>query len=576
MATMIPRVESSTIHPSSEGLVYQALDALPAAYLVLHSYPWLRPTRDQPGAPLREGEADFVVLHPQLGLLVLEVKGGQVDLIRREWFYRIDGRLEPMKDPFKQAQRSLHKLLDEVEARTGRAIRRGSFTYGYGVVFPTGRVHGVLPFDAAPALVVDALGLEELPARLEAMFAAWGPGPQQLSPSEFRVLAETLLPSLRLVRCARPELAIADAQLVQLTRDQHATLSGLFVNPRVMVEGVAGSGKTLLALEVAITRAAQGLRVQMLCFNRNLAAWLKEQLQRDPRAQAASGGVRVDSFHALALGLARDAGVEFNIPEGAGGEAFWAREAAQLMDQATRLLRGGAKDPTCDVLVIDEAQDFQPEWWIALEELLKDPDEGSLYVFLDVEQRLRGGGELPPLDLPVRFALTTNCRNTRRIASSGASLLGLHVDLLRGAPLGVAPRLLRAPDRAAQAGVVLAEVRRLLGQDGLQPRQIALIGPAGRDMGALSRVAEVAGVGLVTDAEAWRSGDGVLCTTARAFKGLEADVVIVYDLDALGGAFTSRDLYVAWTRAKHQLILVSHGAVARSVIEQALATMAAS
>lgn len=572
MATMLPRVEPSAISPGSEALVYQALDALPQEYIVLHSYPWLRPERTQRGAPLREGEADFLVLHPERGLLVLEVKGGEVELIRREWFYRIRGRREPMKDPFKQARRNLYKLLDEVEERTGGAISRDAMTYGYGVVFPTGRLQGDLPFEGDPAIVVDANGMEELSERLVAMFQRWGDGPQGLSPAEFRILADTLLPSLRLVRCAGPEIAAADAKLLQLTRDQHATLRGLFVNPRVLVEGVAGSGKTLLALEVAISRAAQGERVQLLCYNRHLAAWLQEQVLREPRLAGAAGALRVDSFHALAMRLARAAGVEFTVPEGPAAESFWEREAAEILDQAAGLLRGDPGDPTCDVLVVDEAQDFSPDWWIALEELLEDPEDGPLYVFLDLEQRLRERGDLPPLRMPVRFALTTNCRNTRRIARAGASLLDLSVDLLPGAPEGVRPRLLRAPTRQGQAGVVLAELRRLLGQEGVSPGQVALIGPASHERGSLARHSEVAGHPLTTDAEVWRRGRGVLCTTARAFKGLEADLVVIYDLDGFGGGFTRRDLYVAWTRAKHHLVLVSHGPTSRRAIEAALAT----
>jgi hypothetical protein len=375
---------------------------------------------------------------------------------------------------------------------------------------------------------------------------------------------------MRLIRSARPEIVAQEAQLLQLTHDQHAALWGLFVNRRVLVEGVAGSGKTLLAMEVARTRAAQGARVRLLCFNRHLAAWLQDQLGGGATDGTSGGRVEVDSFHSLAIRLARLASVEFEVPEGEGAGPFWEREAAQLMDQAVHLLRRGPEDPTCDVLVVDEAQDFLPEWWIALEELLEDPDQGAVFAFLDMEQRLRQGGEAPPIALPVRFILTTSCRNTRRIARSAAGILGLPVDLLQSAPEGRAPRLLRAPGQSAQAGLVSAEVRRLLGQEGLSPSQIVLIGPAGRAVGALQGTRDIAGIPITSSAEDWRAGRGLLCTTARAFKGLEADVVVLYDLDRLGGAFSSRDLYVAWTRAKHQLIAIVHGSAAREAVEHAL------
>ena len=78
MAIMHPDVAPDQIIHGSERDVYIALrDQLPQSYRVVHSLPWLRPDRDSTDAPLREGEADFVIFHPDYGLLVLEVKGGE-------------------------------------------------------------------------------------------------------------------------------------------------------------------------------------------------------------------------------------------------------------------------------------------------------------------------------------------------------------------------------------------------------------------------------------------------------------------------------------------------------------------
>jgi len=55
----------------------------------------------------------------------------------------------------------------------------------------------------------------------------------------------------------------------------------------------------------------------------------------------------------------------------------------------------------------------------------------------------------------------------------------------------------------------------------------------------------------------WRQGKGVLITTARAFKELEADVVVLHDVGALSSYFAAFDLYVACTRARFMLIVLS-------------------
>ena len=105
----------------------------------------------------------------------------------------------------------------------------------------------------------------------------------------------------------------------------------------------------------------------------------------------------------------------------------------------------------------------------------------------------------------------------------------------------------------------------------LEPRQIAIIGPASKAKGPLSAVANIDGIPLVEDAASWREGKGLLCSTARSFKGLEADVVILCDFSGVGHLFTVSDLYVALTRARSFLIIVAHDRAAKEHLESALA-----
>jgi len=117
----------------------------------------------------------------------------------------------------------------------------------------------------------------------------------------------------------------------------------------------------------------------------------------------------------------------------------------------------------------------------------------------------------------------------------------------------------------------LEELRRLLERDDVSPGQLAVIGPASKPKGSLADVSEINGVPLVMSADAWRNGSGVLVTTARAFKGLEADVVLLYDLGGFSDLFRKEDLYVACTRAKALLIAISHADACREVINAAIA-----
>ena len=114
-------------------------------------------------------------------------------------------------------------------------------------------------------------------------------------------------------------------------------------------------------------------------------------------------------------------------------------------------------------------------------------------------------------------------------------------------------------------------MRSLLKEHRLEPRQIAIIGPASKAKGPLAAVNAIDGVPLIDDASAWREGKGILCSTARSFKGLEADVVILCDFSGLGTLFTVSDLYVALTRARSHLVIVAHDRVAKESLNVALA-----
>jgi hypothetical protein len=101
MARLFPVANSSEIELDPERRVAEALCAqLPKNVAVFHSYPWLRPERDLRRTVLREGEADFVVVHPRYGFLVIEVKGGRLDFdpATQEWIR--DGGRHQVKDPF--------------------------------------------------------------------------------------------------------------------------------------------------------------------------------------------------------------------------------------------------------------------------------------------------------------------------------------------------------------------------------------------------------------------------------------------------------------------------------------------
>lgn len=141
MARLIPNITPAEIAVKSERDVAKFLvDLLPNDCIIYHSYPWLNPERDTFGKTvLREGEADFIVVIPALGMLVLEVKGGiiEYDPQIRAWQRRLsNGAIQAIKDPFAQARANTHFLAERIRSHQETTGTQFHLTYGYAVVFP--------------------------------------------------------------------------------------------------------------------------------------------------------------------------------------------------------------------------------------------------------------------------------------------------------------------------------------------------------------------------------------------------------------------------------------------------------
>lgn len=566
---MIPSVEATELEHSSEALVYEALkNQLSDDFTVIHSYPWLRRWRDQES--LVEGETDFVISHRRYGILVLEVKGGNgIRYDGKNWFRETSRGLKKFQDPFNQARRNMHALIDIVEERSGGKLTKYDFVYGYAVAFPHADYEESPPSHANRAIIISQRHLAFMEGAVRTALRAWGQPRSELRIDQYRILLhECLMPRFRLIRQIGPEIASVADRLLELTEQQLLVFEGLYAQDRVVVEGVAGSGKTFLALNRALSFARAGKRTLFVCYNSALARWLRRKVDNDPHTSQYRAMLSIRNFHALAKELAERAGVDFK-PVGGGllSPRFWDEDVADLLEQSVWILDGKGEKVRYDALVIDEAQDFARNWWYALTQSLLQDSDGPLYAFMDPNQSLRAKPQTPPVVFDATFCLTTNCRNTRKIAVASASVLGLKVRLFARAPAGPAIVVHHANTRDEQRNVVCRETLRLLVSVGIKPRQLVLIAPGSKSKGSISSVSEINSVPLTTCLDDWYDGKGILVTTSKSFKGLEADVVLLYDLGEFGELFQKKDLYVACTRPRTLLIAVTHGRGCRAVLD---------
>ena len=119
MAFMIPD-SPPTPGPGAkaETVLYEALrDSLSDEFFVYHGLHYIGSERSV------EGEADFLVVHREFGLLVIECKGSGVRVTGKGTWLRIlpNGFEAEMKcSPFAQAQRHIKDLVQELRMRITR------------------------------------------------------------------------------------------------------------------------------------------------------------------------------------------------------------------------------------------------------------------------------------------------------------------------------------------------------------------------------------------------------------------------------------------------------------------------
>jgi hypothetical protein len=542
--TLIPRVDVDKISQRHERNVAKALMAtLDEEWVIFHSYSWLRSHPGFKKSHLREGEADFVLLHRRWGLLILEVKGGDVEYDATNGLWVQNGH--PMKDPFKQAQGNMHALLDQIANRCRFLRAQGKdlpCPFGYAVVFPACDFTGTLPPGVHSSVIFGASDLPKLGRSIEAALKHWATAPPQpMEIADFKMLREALTSNFRMVVSVSSRIDEDEEILLRLTEDQTEQLMGLFGTARAAIEGVAGSGKTLLALLRAEAFAQEGQQVLFLCYNKKLAESLS-------RRTSHVTNLTVTNFHRLCHDLCEEAGVPFEIPTEAGqANAFWSEQAPELLMEALDRL----PSQRYDALVVDEAQDFKDLWWIAIEKLSRQPG-APLYIFYDRDQNLYGTELEFPITEPT-FKLRTNCRNTRSIASRCSSIIGSTIRTSSFAPEGEEP-LIVLTDSAEQVRQECSDLlARHIGQGGLSPSRVAILSTRSRVKsclgdGKLDRYA------LTDELQEWENGKAVWFSTVKAFKGLEADVLVLIEANDFHPVYFSRqDLYVAASRAKHRL-----------------------
>jgi UvrD-like helicase C-terminal domain/AAA domain len=531
---------------SAERRLYEGfLEQLDDAYVVYHSVPWVL---DERGVR-EEGEADFVISHPQHGILAVEAKGGEMtyEPAQRRWYSAgRTGRHPIDDDPFEQAKGEMHSLIQILEDRP--AYERWRPSFGYAVAFPDG-VYDEPAHPGAPTdIVIDRRHLDGLADRVHRIMDGWRRPGRRFGVGGMEQLASALGLRVEISTPLKWQFDQEDVVIVELTDDQAWILSYITHRRRAAVTGPAGCGKTLLAVEIARKLAAGGIRTLLTCFNKALATDLRHRTEGTRHLEVAH-------FHELAWNVAREAGLDLpdedELPE---ETEFFDRRLPELLAEGAELL-----GPRYQAIVVDEAQDFLEDWWDPLLALHEEPEEGWLYLFADDNQNLYGG-TFPVENMEMCPPLPHNVRNTRRIHRFVSVFHRGESDPAARGPEGRDVEILGYRDDR-ELRRLLGVVLRNLAEERVPPEDIAVLTPPGKRKSRLRADPNVDGFRL---SETPAPG-AVLASSIHGFKGLEAPVVILAELGDKHLEDLDRYLYVGGSRARSHLIVLATEPVAREL-----------
>jgi len=569
VARMIPAViAADTISPGERELFDSFLaDPGTQDWTVLHSLDLARHERAV------GGEADFVLIVPGKGILVLEVKGcRRIARTDEGWFYGNDPSPDK-RGPFRQAGQAMHAIRELL----GSDPELAKVLCWSAVVLPyldfdedsiewhswqvmDKRAFRVRPFADAFLHVLDQARRRVREDRSQRWFNAESPAP---TAGHIARIVERLRPQFEFFESPRSRAERVERELRRYTEQQFEALDQMSMNDRVLFSGPAGTGKTLLAIEAARRSAEAGRRTLLTCYNRELGRWLQDQT-RD------LSQVRTVTLHAQMQAVAGNTGADQLGPD------YWERD---LPERALDRLLDLPSSEQFDELIIDEAQDLLRDTYLDFLDvsLAGGLARGRWRMFGDFERQAifdRGSDVLKQLESRqasfARMTMRKNCRNRPRVAEYIHLLGGLrprYSDVLLEDD-GVEPKLVRYKSEQEQVDLLIRELDALL-RDGFTPGQIVVLSTRATNSCAgqvetspwRDRMKPFTAVG----AGATRFG------SIHAFKGLESPTVVLTDIDRFHSEHDQDLFYVGASRPTQRLVIllneVATPAVVRALTE---------
>lgn len=517
---------------------------LPKEWNVYYSVSWnIAPDKHN---RQRDLETDFILTHPEYGVLVFEVKGGQeiiCDSKDEEWVsIDLNGDRHNIKDPYKQARKNKYTLIDNLLDCPGFVKYTKETIYdflcvGYGVIFPdVDRLVGQLPASAPKEITIFGNNLDNINKDLSRILNYYSKNKEldsTLPKQAHLAINARIASSFVIERTLNSWIQDEEKKIIELSKAQYDFFQISRYIKKASIYGCAGSGKTLLAIRKAEILAEAKQYVLIVCYNILLGQKFKEHFKNNPYVSAG---------HHYQLMADR-----LNLPK----PIF---DDEKLIDLTLSTDLG-----KYDAIIIDEAQDFSRDKIDLLKLLLKE--DGIEYYFWDDNQQVNQREINIPVDKElVPLVLDTNLRNTTRIFETVKNHYHKTMQLKHSGPLGRNVEILDSYSPSNEKewfSRLEKKLNSLITIEKVQPKDIVILTFKGKDKSSLKSFSFTKPLSVFSDSP---TNNSIRIDTVRRFKGMESKVVIVTEMDdesSLNNPVLFDDMcYVSFSRAVHHLIIL--------------------
>jgi hypothetical protein len=512
------------------------------------------------------GEIDLLVLIPNEGFFCLEVKHGGVERLEdNTWRYtdRNNQTTIKSKGPFEQVSDAMHSLkamIPKIFKKDSDIQRFKRIMFGTAVVFSSLDEFDHHGTEAEKWEVFLRRHLDEIKRNLYRLSSNWHekyastPTARWYDDKDSRPTrkeCEIFRNALRGDFCYEysliNRLTDEEHRIEMFTEQQFDLIDSTYENPRNLILGGAGSGKTIMALEIARRKASENLKVGFFCYNRLLGEELKGKIETLTNNTFSKGGCEagtIDSFMMRVTNLKADAETDKDIFFRSTLPFAFAFEFADKPESEK-----------FDYLVIDEAQDLLSESHLdAIDGMLKNGISNGQWTMLGDfnNQALYTDSKPEALIDTLRFKasisllrLKYNCRNPRVINEKNSSMTGCERLIpWEGMPEGEDVKKTFV-DTVTDAIKTIETIILELANKKVPYKKISLLSQ--RDTIDL-----IGGSKTIGDA----IGKGMVMETVKSYKGLENSYIVLYDFHTLDSEEGIKTLYVGISRAKFKLYLV--------------------